>query len=114
MPWVPLDIHYLDDHDIEAAAEMSREALLVFPAVLAMAKAQSSGGEAEFTYRGLSHKLFSTPAQVTDGIRALVSAGVLSCPQESERGATVAFDPDSWRRWNDMQRKAASRGVGTA
>lgn len=44
MPWVPLDIHYLDDHDIEAAAEMSREALLVFPAVLAMAKAQSSGG----------------------------------------------------------------------
>lgn len=115
MPWFRMDIHWYQDPKIEAAAEAGGSLVLaVFPVLIAKAKAQADGGRVEFTYRGLSHELFATPRKVGDAIRALVSADVLTCPESSDRGAVVAFDPDAWRRWQDAQRKAASREKQTA
>lgn len=110
MPWFRMDVHWFEDPDIEAAAEAAGPLVLsIFPVLLAKAKAQDDGGRVEFTYRKLSQALFAEWEEINPAIEALVSAGVLSCPDASERSAVLAFDPDSWRRWQEAQRKAASR-----
>lgn len=110
MPWFRMDIHWYEDEVIEAAAEKGGSLVLaVFPVLLAKAKAQDNGGQVEFTYRRISRDLFAEWEEINSAIEALVSAGVLTCPQASERSAVVAFDPVSWRRWQEAQRKAASR-----
>jgi hypothetical protein len=110
MPWFRMDIHWYEDEAIEAAAEKAGSLVLsVFPVLLAKAKAQDNGGRVEFTYRRISRDLFAEWEEINAAIEALVSAGVLTCPQASERSAVVAFDPSSWRRWQEAQRKAASR-----
>lgn len=114
MPWAKLDCHWYRDPDIQAAAEEAGSLVFsVFPVLLADAKAQADGGRVEFTYRDLSHALFAERESVAVTVRALVSAGVLSCPESSERGATLAFAPEAWRRWNDTIRKAESRNGST-
>lgn len=108
--WAKLDCHWYKDPDIQAAAEEAGSLVFgVFPVLLADAKAQNDGGRVEFTYRDLSHALFADRDEVAAAVVALVSAGVLTCPQSSERGAELAFDPAAWRRWNDAVRKAESR-----
>ena len=110
MPWVPLDVHFYQDPAIEAAAEDAGGGVLgTFAVLLAMAKAQAKGGKIEFTWRSLSHATYSSPKDAGVAVRALVSAGVLSCPESSDRGATVEFDPTTWRRWNDGAMRAARR-----
>jgi hypothetical protein len=110
MPWVKLDCHWYQDPAIEEAAEQGGPVVLaLFPVVLAMAKAQADGGRVEFSFRALAHALFTDQETILTAIRALVSAGVLSLPEASERAAVLAFDPDTWRRWNDAARKAVSR-----
>lgn len=112
--WVKLDCHWYEDPDIEAAAEEAGSIVLsLFPVLLAMAKVQNDGGRVEFSWRSLSHSVFAEKDVVIGGIRALVSGGVLTCPEESERGAVLSFDPDAWRRWNDAARKAMSRNGGS-
>lgn len=108
--WVKLDCHWYEDPDIEAAAEEAGSIVLaLFPVLLTMAKTQNDGGRVEFSWRSLGHSVFAQNGDAVHGVRALVSAGVLTCPQESERGAVLAFDPQAWRRWNEAARKAASR-----
>lgn len=115
MPWFRLDIHWYEDPAIEAAAEEAGPLVLsVFPVLLAKAKAQSAGGKVEFTYRKMSQALFTDWEQIRLAIEALASAGVLSCPDASEKSAVVAFDPASWRRWQEAARKAASREAAQA
>jgi hypothetical protein len=110
VPWFRLDIHWYEDEKIEAAAEQGGPLVLsLFPVLLAKAKAQDDGGRVEFTYRRLSRDLFADWEEINPAIEALVSAGVLACPAASERSAVVAFDPVTWRRWQEAQRKAASR-----
>ena len=110
VPWFRLDIHWYEDDAIEAAAEVGGPLVLsVFPVLMAKAKAQDNGGKVEFTYRRLARDLFADWEEINAAIEALVSAGVLTCPQASERSAVVAFDPNAWRRWQEAQRKAASR-----
>lgn len=110
MPWFRMDIHWYEDEDVEAAAEKAGPLVFaVFPVILAMAKTQNDGGRVKFTYRKFSEALFADWEEINPAVEALVSAGVLSCPQASERGATVALDPNSWRRWNEAARVAARR-----
>lgn len=110
MPWFRLDIHWYEDPAIEAAAEEAGPLVLsVFPVLLAKAKAQQNGGRVEFTYRKLGQALFADWEEIRLAIEALASAGVLSCPDASEKSAVVAFDSTSWRRWQEAARKAASR-----
>lgn len=110
MPWVPLDIHWYQDAKVEAAGEQAGPiALAAFSVLLAMAKAQANGGRVEFTYRSLSHALFTERPAAEAAVEALVSAGVLSCPQVSAGGGVVAFNPEAWRRRNESMRKAFNR-----
>lgn len=110
MPWVRLDIHWYEDPKIEAAAEAGGPLVLsVFPVLLAKAKAQANGGKVEFTWRKFCVELFASQEEIQKAIDALVSASVLSCPQASALSAVVAFDPMSWRRWQEASRKAAAR-----
>lgn len=110
MPWVPLDVHFYQDPSIEAAAEDAGGGVLgTFAVLLAMAKAQAKGGKIEFTWRSLSHATYSSPDDAGVHVRALVSAGVLSCPESSDRGAVLEFDSAAWKRWNDSAMKAAKR-----
>lgn len=110
MPWFRLDIHWYLDAKLEAAGEKAGPlALALFPVLLAKAKSELDGGRARFTFRELSHATFAKPPQIVQAMEALVSAGVLSCPQLSDVDGQVAFDPDTWRRWNEAERKAASR-----
>jgi len=110
VPWFRMDIHWYEDPAIEAAAEEAGAIVLsVFPVLLAKAKAQNNGGKVEFTYRKMSQALFADWEEIRPAVEALASAGVLSCPQASEKSAVVAFDPASWRRWQEAARKAASR-----
>jgi len=112
MPWVPLDIHFYQDPDIEAAAEEAGGGVLgTFAVLLAMAKAQAKRGKIEFTWRSLSHATYLSPEDAGVHVRALVSAGVLRCPSSSDRGAEVEFDPKAWKRWNDSAMKAVKREV---
>lgn len=113
--WVKLDCHWYEDPDIEAATEEAGPVVLaLFPVLLSMAKVQNDGGRVEFTWRSLGHSVFAQNGDAVHGIRALVSAGVLTCPEESERGGVLAFDPTTWRRWNDVVRKAEKRERETA
>lgn len=108
--WAKLDCFYYRDAELQAAASEAGSIVFgLFPMLLADAKAQNNGGAVEFTYRDLAHALYEDAEVVLAGIRALLSAGVLSCPVESENGATLHFDPDAWRRWNDAARKAQKR-----
>lgn len=110
MPWFRMDNHWFEDEDVEAAGEAAGPLVFaVFPVLLAMAKTQNDGGRVKFTYRKFSEALFTDWEEINPAVEALVSAGVLSCTQSSERGATVALDPDSWRRWNEAARVAARR-----
>jgi hypothetical protein len=110
VPWFRLDIHWYLDAKLEASGEAAGPlALLLFPVLLAKAKAELDGGRARFTFRELSNATFAKPAEIVRALEGLVSAGVLTCPQLSEVDGQVAFDPDAWRRWNEAQRKAASR-----
>jgi hypothetical protein len=110
MPWFRMDIHWYEDPRVEEAAEVAGPMVLsVFPVLMAKAKAQNDGGRCEFTYRKMSQALFADWEEIRPALEALVSAGVLSCPDASERSAVVAFDPDAWRRWQEAARKAASR-----
>lgn len=110
MPWAKLDCHWYRDAEIQAAAEEAGSLVFgLFPVLLAEAKSQSAGGRVKFTYRDLSHALFADREEIAVTVRALVSAGVLTCPESSPHGAVLAFDPKTWRRWNDAVRKAESR-----
>ena len=110
MPWFRMDIHWYEDPKIEAAATASGPLVLsLFPVLLAKAKAQANGGKVEFTWRKLAHELFVEEGQTREAVEALASAGVLSCPHVSALSAVVAFDPMSWRRWQEAARKAARR-----
>lgn len=113
MPWFRMDIHWYREEKLEEAAEsvgpLGPLVLALFPIFLAMAKAQNKKGRAEFTYRLLTAEVFAEREQVKAAIEALVSASVLTCPQLSARGGTVAFDPKTWRKWNEAARKAESR-----
>jgi hypothetical protein len=113
VPWLRLDIHWYLDAKLEAAGEAAGPlALALFPVLLAKAKSEMDGGRARFTFRELSNATFAKPPQVVQAVEALVSAGVLTCPQLSAVDGQVAFDPDAWRRWNEAERKAASREGG--
>jgi len=109
--WSKLDNDWYRDEDVQAAAESAGPVVFaVFPVLLSMAKVQNDGGQARFTYRDFSHALCGDwERDLNPAIEALVSAGVLSCPQATDRGATVAFKPDSWRRYSEAERKAAKR-----
>jgi len=109
--WFKFDNHWYQDGEIQVAADSAGPLVYaVFPVLLAMAKAQNDGGRARFTYRDFSHALSGDWERDLDpAIQALVSAGVLSCPQATDLDATVAFKPDSWRRYSEAERKAAKR-----
>lgn len=107
MPWLALDTHYLDDPKIQAAGELTPFAMCVFPALLAEAKQRASGGKVEVSYRNLGHLLYLSCEETEKAVLALVSAGVLDCPQRSEKAATVVFP--AWRKWNERFRKATAR-----
>lgn len=107
MPWFALDTRYLRDPKVQAAGEMTPFALSVFPALLASAKQEARGGKVEVTFRDLAHDLYLSKEQAEKAVQALVSAGVLSCPQVSEGSCEVVFP--SWRKWNDRFRKAQER-----
>ncbi len=110
MPWFRMDIHWYEDPDIErAAAAAGGVVFALFPVLLAKAKARADGGKVEFTWEKLSRELRFEQDEVEGAIDALVSASVLSCPHTSAWSAEVAFDPASWRRWQEAARKAASR-----
>lgn len=113
--WVKLDLHWYEDPGIEAAGDEAGAIVFsLFPVLLAMARSQNDRGRIEFTFRNLSHSIFADTDSVVAGIRALVSANVLELPESSERGAVLAFDPESWNRWNETARKAQSREADTA
>jgi hypothetical protein len=42
-------------------------------------------------------------------IEALVSGGVLSCPEVSGRAATLAFKPEPWKRYSETESRTARR-----
>jgi hypothetical protein len=109
--WFKCDNDWYGDEDVQAAAESAGPVVFaIFPVLLAMAKKQNDGGSARFTYRDFSHALCGDWEQeLNPAVQALVSAGVLSCPRATDRGATVTFKPDSWRRYSEAERKAAKR-----
>lgn len=110
MPWFRLDNHWFEDELVEAAGVAAGPLVFaVFPVLLAMAKTQNDGGRVKFSYRRFATALCTDWEQLNPALEALLSAGVLSCPDSTDLGAVVAFDPDSWRRWNEAARKAASR-----
>lgn len=110
MPWFRMDIHWYEDPKIEAAAASAGPLVLsVFPVLLAKAKAENDGGKVEFTWRKLCLEMFAEQAEIEQAVAALASAGVLTCPHLSALSAVVAFDPMSWRRWQEAARKAARR-----
>jgi hypothetical protein len=115
VPWFRLDIHWYEDPKVEAAAEVGGPLVLsVFPVLLAKAKAQASGGKVEFTWRKFCIEMFSERPELEQAVEALMSAGVLSCPHLSGMSTVVAFDPESWKRWQEASRKAAAREVAKA
>jgi hypothetical protein len=117
VPWFRLDIHWYEDPDVEAAAVQAARAstgaatavIAAFPVLMGKAKAEADGGKVEFSWRKLSQEIFADEADTRTAIAALVSAGVLSCPVTTDIAATVAFNPLSWRRWQEAARKAESR-----
>lgn len=110
MPWFRMDIHwYLEEKVQEAAEDAGGVVFSVFPVLIAKAKAQANAGQVEFTYRTIANELFFRQAEIQRAVEALMSAGVLTRPQVSAKGATVAFDKRTWRRWQESARKAAGR-----
>lgn len=121
MPWFRLDIHWYEEEKLEAAAESAGRlgplVLALFPVFLAKAKAQTErgkAGKADFTYRLLAAEVFAPKKDIEAAIEAMVSARVLTCPHMSDRGATVAFNPSTWRKWNEAGRKAEERELRKA
>jgi len=110
VPWYRLDIHWYLEEKVQEAAEAAGGVVFsVFPVLIAKAKAQANGGRVEFTYRLFATEIFFTEAEIEAAVEALVSARVLTRPQASAKGATVAFDKRTWRRWQESARKAAGR-----
>lgn len=110
MPWFRMDIHWYEDPAVELAASTAGGVVFaIFPTLLAKAKAEADGGRVEFTWGKLARELYFEEEEIKAGVGALTSAGVLTCPQQSAWSATVAFDPKSWRRWQEAARKAAAR-----
>ena len=107
MPWFALDTHYLEDPKVQHAGELTPFALSVFPALLADAKQRANGGKVEVVFRSLAFRLFISEEEASKAVRALVSAGVLTCPEVSDRSCKVEFP--AWRRWNERFRKAQQR-----
>jgi hypothetical protein len=111
--WIRLGVLWYEDEKLEAAAEAAGSAgplvISAYPVLLAKSKVQKDGGKVEFTWRKLSQELFAERTEVKAAVDAMLSAGVLTCPQRSARGATVAFDELAWRKWQDSARKAAER-----
>lgn len=115
MPWVPLDIHYLEDPKIQAAGALTPFSLCVFPALLAGAKARADGGKVEVSFRSLAFDLFISEDEARKAVSALVEVGVLeavsapvpACPHLSDLSQRVRFA--SWRKWNERFRKAQQR-----
>lgn len=116
MPWFRLDIHWYEDPEVELAAETAGGVVFaLFPVLMAKAKGENDGGKVEFAWRKLTYELRFKQGEIEGAVDALVSAGVLTCPQRSALSATVAFNPASWRRWQEAARKAAGReGVKAA
>lgn len=109
--WFKCDNHWYQDEDIQAAGESAGPAVFaVFPVLLAMAKAQNDGGKVRFTYRDFSHALCGDwERDLNPAIEALLSAGVLSCPEATARAATLAFKPEPWRRYSETESRTARR-----
>jgi hypothetical protein len=115
VPWFRLDIHWYEDEKLEVAGERAGPLVFaLYPVLIGKAKAQHDGGRAEVNFRLLAGELFTTKPKVKAGIEALASAKLLTCPQLSARSAVVAFDPVTWRRWQEADRKAAGRGEAKA
>jgi hypothetical protein len=120
MPWFRMDIHWYEDPKVETAAVQATRVsgaagtavIAAFPVLMGKAKAEADGGTVEISWRKLSQEIFAGEDDTRAAIAALVSAGVLSCPVVSDTAATVAFDPMSWKRWQEAARKAASREGG--
>lgn len=110
MAWVKLDTHWFADEGVEAAGEEAgMPVFAVFPTLLGMAKSQNKKGQVKITYRKFGEALFTDWEVLNPAVEALVSAGVLTCLDSSDRGATLAFDPETWRRWNETARKSEER-----
>lgn len=110
MAWVKLDTHWYADEDVEAAGEAAGPMVfVVFPVLLGMAKSQNKAGQVKITYRKFAEAVFGDWEELNPAVEALVSAGVLTCLDSSDRGATLTFDPDTWKRWNDTARKSEER-----
>jgi len=110
MPWFRLDIHWYEDPDVELAAVSAGGVVFaVFPVLLAKAKAQTNGGKVEFTWRKICQELLFEEAEIRAAIEALMTTGILTCPHLSAASAVVAFNPKSWRKWQEAARKAATR-----
>lgn len=110
MAWVKLDTHWFADEGVEAAGEIGGPLVfVVYPVLLGMAKAQNDGGRVKITYRKFAEAVFGDWEELNPALQALVSAGVLTCLDPTARGATVAFDPDWWRRLNETARKSEER-----
>lgn len=110
MPWFRLDIHWYEDEKLEIAGELAGPlAFAMYPVLIGKAKAQCDGGKAEINLRLLAQELFTTKPKIKGAIEALVSAKLLACPHLSARSAVVAFDPITWRRWQEADRKAIGR-----
>jgi hypothetical protein len=116
--WIRLGVLWYEDEKLEEAAEAAGPAgavvIAAYPLLLAKSKVQKEHGLVEFTWRNLSQELFAGQAKVKAAIDAMLSAGVLSCPHRSKRGATVAFNREAWDRWQDSSRKASEREVPKA
>lgn len=111
MPWFKLDVHWYEDPEVELAAASGGGGVVfaVFPVLMAKAKAENDGGKVEFAWSKISYELRFEREEIEAAVDALVSAGVLTCPQRSALSATVAFNRDSWRRWQEAARKAERR-----
>lgn len=110
MSWAKLDTYWYADEAIEIAGESAGPLVFAaFPVLLAMAKQQNEGGKVKISYRKFAESIFADWEELRPALDALVSGGVLTCPEASDRSATFAFDPDNWERWNETIRKAEER-----
>lgn len=110
MPWVPDDVHVNRTAAMrQAGKEVGPIAFAVRDELWKLAKVQAKGGEVEVTYEELAFVLCCSEEEAIKGIKALLSASVLTCPEQSACVATLAFPKSEWRRLNDTARKAERR-----
>jgi hypothetical protein len=110
VPWVPLDIHWTRTPEMQEAAEEGGPLVFaIYPTLLGWAKSQMDGGRVGFTWRDLCHEIWADRKDVETSITSMLSAGVLSCRESTDRGAVLAFDSSWWKRNIDKGRKAEKR-----